>query len=69
MVEKKIVNPLALLLSSAMMLRYLQLPDYADRLETIVKRVIYEGKYRTKDLGGSSKTQELLMLSYLHLIN
>ncbi|GKC50379.1 isocitrate and isopropylmalate dehydrogenases family protein [Tanacetum coccineum] len=59
MVEKKIANPVALLLSSAMMLRYLQLPDYADRLETAVKRVIYEGKYRTKDLGGSSTTQEV----------
>ncbi|KAJ0703590.1 putative isocitrate dehydrogenase (NAD(+)) [Helianthus annuus] len=59
MVEKKRANPVALLLSSAMMLRHLQLPDYADRLETAVKRVIYEGKYRTKDLGGSSTTQEV----------
>ncbi|XP_035831984.1 probable isocitrate dehydrogenase [NAD] subunit alpha, mitochondrial [Helianthus annuus] len=32
MVEKKRANPVALLLSSAMMLRHLQLPDYADRL-------------------------------------
>ncbi|GJY56910.1 putative isocitrate dehydrogenase [Tanacetum coccineum] len=39
-VEKKIANPVALLLSSAMMLRYLQLPDYGDRLETAMKRVI-----------------------------
>ncbi|XP_071735329.1 isocitrate dehydrogenase [NAD] regulatory subunit 1, mitochondrial-like [Rutidosis leptorrhynchoides] len=59
MVEKKRANPIALLLSSAMMLRHLQLPDFADRLETAVKRVIYEGKYRTKDLGGSSTTQEV----------
>ncbi|PWA71463.1 isocitrate and isopropylmalate dehydrogenases family [Artemisia annua] len=60
MVEKKIGNPVALLLSSTMMLRYLQLPDYPDRLETAVRRVIYEGKYyRTKDLGGSRTTQEV----------
>ncbi|KAL8211214.1 hypothetical protein R6Q57_005651 [Mikania cordata] len=59
MVEKKKANPVALLLSSAMMLRHLELPDFADRLETAVKRVIYEGKYRTKDLGGSSTTQEV----------
>ncbi|XP_076915383.1 isocitrate dehydrogenase [NAD] regulatory subunit 3, mitochondrial-like [Bidens hawaiensis] len=59
MVEKKKANPVALLLSSAMMLRHLELPDYADRLETAVKRVIEEGKYRTKDLGGSSTTQEV----------
>ncbi|XP_076887770.1 isocitrate dehydrogenase [NAD] regulatory subunit 1, mitochondrial-like [Bidens hawaiensis] len=59
MVEKKKANPVALLLSSAMMLRHLELPDYADRLETAVKHVIEEGKYRTKDLGGSSTTQEV----------
>ncbi|KAI3704484.1 hypothetical protein L1987_74705 [Smallanthus sonchifolius] len=59
MVEKKKANPVALLLSSAMMLRHLELPEFADRLENAVKRVIYEGKYRTKDLGGSSTTQEV----------
>ncbi|XP_021991575.1 uncharacterized protein LOC110888353 [Helianthus annuus] len=32
MVEKKRAHPVALLLSSAMMMRYLQLPNYADRL-------------------------------------
>ncbi|KAJ9541066.1 hypothetical protein OSB04_027572 [Centaurea solstitialis] len=60
MVEKKRANPIALLLSSAMMLRHLQLPKYADNLETAVKRVICEGKYRTKDLGGSNTTQEVV---------
>ncbi|WVZ74764.1 hypothetical protein U9M48_022903 [Paspalum notatum var. saurae] len=58
-VEKKRANPVALLLSSAMMLRHLQFPSFADRLETAVKRVIAEGKYRTKDLGGTSTTQEV----------
>uniref|UniRef100_A0A0A9E578 Isopropylmalate dehydrogenase-like domain-containing protein n=2 Tax=PACMAD clade TaxID=147370 RepID=A0A0A9E578_ARUDO len=42
-----------------MMLRHLQFPSFADRLETAVKRVIAEGKYRTKDLGGTSTTQEV----------
>ncbi|ESQ33540.1 hypothetical protein EUTSA_v10009866mg [Eutrema salsugineum] len=37
-------NPVALLFSSAMMLRYLQLPLSADRLETALKRFISEGK-------------------------
>ncbi|XP_037497328.1 isocitrate dehydrogenase [NAD] regulatory subunit 1, mitochondrial isoform X2 [Jatropha curcas] len=59
-VEKKKANPVALLLSSAMMLRHLQFPSFADRLETAVKRVILEGKYRTKDLGGTSTTQEVV---------
>ncbi|XP_073150209.1 isocitrate dehydrogenase [NAD] regulatory subunit 1, mitochondrial [Henckelia pumila] len=59
-VEQMKANPVALLLSSAMMLRHLQFPSFADRLETSVKRVISEGKYRTKDLGGQSTTQEVV---------
>ncbi|KAK9129255.1 hypothetical protein Sjap_009742 [Stephania japonica] len=59
-VEQKKANPVALLLSSAMMLRHLQFPSFADRLETSVKRVILEGKHRTKDLGGDSTTQEVV---------
>ncbi|CAD5179650.1 unnamed protein product [Musa acuminata subsp. malaccensis] len=58
--EQRKANPVALLLSSAMMLRHLRFPSFADRLETAVKRVIAEGKYRTKDLGGSSTTQEVV---------
>uniref|UniRef100_A0A453C7M5 Isopropylmalate dehydrogenase-like domain-containing protein n=1 Tax=Aegilops tauschii subsp. strangulata TaxID=200361 RepID=A0A453C7M5_AEGTS len=59
LVEQQKANPVALLLSSAMMLRHLQFPSFADRLETAVKRVIADGKYRTKDLGGTSTTQEV----------
>ncbi|KAG8662862.1 isocitrate dehydrogenase [NAD] regulatory subunit 1, mitochondrial isoform X2 [Manihot esculenta] len=58
--EQKKANPVALLLSSAMMLRHLQFPSFADRLETAVKRVISEGQYMTKDLGGRSSTQEVV---------
>ena len=58
--EQKNANPVALLLSSAMMLRHLQFPSFADRLETAVKRVIAEGKCRTEDLGGKSTTQEVV---------
>lgn len=57
LVEQKKANPVALLLSSAMMLRHLQFPSFADRLETAVKHVIGDGKYRTKDLGGDCTTQ------------
>ncbi|XP_074568199.1 isocitrate dehydrogenase [NAD] regulatory subunit 1, mitochondrial-like [Curcuma longa] len=60
LVEQKKANPVALLLSSAMMLRHLRFPSFADRLETAVKRVIAEGERRTKDLGGSSTTQEVV---------
>lgn len=60
LVEQKKANPVALLLSSGMMLRHLQFPSFADRLETAVEKVIAEGKYRTKDLGGQSTTQEVV---------
>ncbi|CAA7035685.1 unnamed protein product [Microthlaspi erraticum] len=60
MVEQKKANPVALLLSSAMMLRHLRFPTFADRLETAVKQVIQEGKWRTKDLGGDCTTQEVV---------
>ncbi|GAB2267542.1 Isocitrate dehydrogenase [NAD] regulatory subunit 3, mitochondrial [Dionaea muscipula] len=58
--EQKKANPVALLLSSAMMLRHLQFPSFADRLETAVKHVISEGRHFTKDLGGDSTTQEVV---------
>ena len=58
--QQKRANPLALLLSLAMMLRHLQFPSFANRLETAVKTVILEGNYRTKDIGGTSTTQEVV---------
>ncbi|CAK9315446.1 unnamed protein product [Citrullus colocynthis] len=66
-VEGKKANPVALLLSSAMMLRHLQFPSFADRLESAVKRVIMEDKCRTKDLGGDSTTQDVVdaVISFL----
>jgi len=47
---KDIANPLATILSAAMMLRYsLQQPAAADRIEAAVKKVLKEG-YRTADI-------------------
>lgn len=60
LMEQKTANPVALLLSSAMMLRHLQFPAFADRLENAVMAVILEGKHCSKDLGGSSTTQEIV---------
>ncbi|KAJ4958683.1 hypothetical protein NE237_025794 [Protea cynaroides] len=60
LLEEKKANPVALLLSSAMMLRHLRFPEFADRLEKAVKHVISEGKGRTKDLGGNCTTQEVV---------
>ena len=55
---KNIANPTALLLASAMMLDYLDLPDPAGRIRHAVRTVIGEGKYTTPDLGGSSTTTD-----------
>lgn len=43
-----------------MLLRHLQFPAFADRLEQAVMSVIKEGIYRTKDVGGNSTTQEVV---------
>jgi isocitrate dehydrogenase (NAD+) len=59
-IKQRKANPVALLLSSAMMLRHLQFPSFADRLETAVKHIVAEGKFKTKDLGGDSTTQQVV---------
>jgi 3-isopropylmalate dehydrogenase len=53
------VNPIATLLAAKMMLDWLGETDKANRLEQAVAEVIKEGKVRTYDLGGSSKTLEM----------
>ncbi len=60
LVQGRTANPTALLLSSAMMLRHLQFPSFADRLEQAVLSVLAEGTFRTKDLGGISSTQDIV---------
>ncbi|PNY11848.1 isocitrate dehydrogenase, partial [Trifolium pratense] len=55
---KNLANPTALLLSSVSMLRHLDLHDKADRIQNAILDTIAEGKYRTADLGGTSKTTE-----------
>jgi 3-isopropylmalate dehydrogenase len=53
-----VANPLATVLSAAMMLRYsLDAPRAADRLDAAVAAVLAEG-LRTGDLGGSATTRE-----------
>jgi tartrate dehydrogenase/decarboxylase/D-malate dehydrogenase len=54
---KGIVNPLATILSAAMMLDHLQIGDAAREIEAAVAAVLAEGKVRTPDLGGSSTTE------------
>jgi len=51
-------NPTALLLSAVMMLRYMELTPYADKIEKACFDVIREGNKLTGDLGGSGKCSE-----------
>lgn len=53
-----LANPTALLLSSVMMLRYMQLPDHANRIESACLQTIREGATLTGDLGGKAKCSE-----------
>ncbi len=53
-----IANPTAILMSGILMLRHLEEMDAADRVEKAMMDVFAEGNVRTKDLGGTSKTDE-----------
>lgn len=55
-----IANPIASIRSAALMLRRLGYSKGADRLDKAVDEVIREGRVLTPDLGGKSKTQEVL---------
>jgi len=55
---KGLANPTALLLSSLMMLRHMNLNGHADRIEKATLATIAEGKTITGDLGGKSSTKE-----------
>jgi tartrate dehydrogenase/decarboxylase/D-malate dehydrogenase len=54
-----VVNPLAAILSASMMLDHLGLSGAAVTVERAVAAVLEEGKVRTRDLGGSSGTEEV----------
>jgi len=56
---KGLANPIAMILSGAMMLRHLGEPGAADRVERAVDAVLGEGRVRTPDLGGTSTTREV----------
>ena len=53
-----IANPTAILISGLLMLRHLGEFDAADRAERAMLEVFAEGKFITRDLGGTAKTNE-----------
>jgi isocitrate dehydrogenase (NAD+) len=54
-----IANPIAMILSGAMMLRHLGERDAASAVERAVDAVLDGGHVRTPDLGGSSSTMDV----------
>jgi 3-isopropylmalate dehydrogenase len=53
------VNPMAMLLTSRLMLEWLGETDMAGRLENAISGVIAEGKVKTYDMGGTNTTLEV----------
>jgi len=56
---KNIANPVATILSGAMMLDHLGEIKVAQAIEDAVEKVLSEGKVRSHDLGGDSSTEEV----------
>src|SRR6201989_2479141 len=55
---QNIANPTALLQSAILMLRHLGEREAADRVERAMLKVFNEGKVRTRDIGGTARTDE-----------
>ncbi|MGZ4133036.1 MAG: isocitrate/isopropylmalate dehydrogenase family protein [Actinomycetota bacterium] len=54
-----VANPIAMILSGAMMLRHLGELTAAERVESAVDAVLAEGGVRTRDLGGNASTDRM----------
>ncbi|XP_015746564.1 isocitrate dehydrogenase [NAD] subunit beta, mitochondrial, partial [Python bivittatus] len=67
-VGRNIANPTAMLLSSANMLRHLNLEYHSAMISDAVKKVIKVGKVRTRDMGGYSTTSDFIksVIDHLH---
>ncbi|MDD3706350.1 MAG: isocitrate/isopropylmalate dehydrogenase family protein [Clostridiaceae bacterium] len=60
LVGKGIANPTACILCAAMMLRRLGEREASERIYNSVVKVLKEGRYVTRDLGGTSPTDEMV---------
>ena len=56
----EVANPLALLLAAALMLEHVGRGELAQRLRSAISSTLQEDKIRTRDLGGTSSTKDLL---------
>jgi len=64
---KNLANPIALVLSAALMLRHLGERDAAARVESAVAATLRDGKVRTRDLGGTAGTTDVRDAIIAHL--
>lgn len=62
-----VADPLAMILTAALMLRHLSRGEAADRVEAAVAAVLKEGDIRTRDLGGTATTGEMTEAIVRHL--
>ena len=53
------VNPTAMLISTRLMLEYLEEMDMARALDDAIAKVIAQGRVRTYDMGGGSSTIDM----------
>lgn len=53
------VNPIATILTAKMMIEWLGEKEKAQKIFKAVEKIIADGKYRTYDMGGSTKTSEM----------
>ena len=56
---RDLANPMAMILSAVMLLRYVGEAQAADRIEHALTAVLREGRHVTRDLGGSAGTREM----------
>ncbi len=56
---KDLANPLAVILSSTMMLEYVGQPRPAQLIRQAVRKVLHRGRVRTHDIGGKATTSEM----------
>jgi isocitrate dehydrogenase (NAD+) len=54
---KDMANPVAVILSAVMLLRYIGEGNAADRIDAALTSVLQEGKHVTRDLGGNAGTR------------
>lgn len=64
---KNIANPTSILLSSVMMLRYLGLYSFANKISKSITKTLQESKVRTPDIGGNSTTTDFTKEVILNL--